>query len=274
MIYLVTALMIEASPFINKYKLKKDMGLNEFQVFRSDEVVLIITGVGKIKAAMGLVYLFSQYGITRKDIVVNIGLCGSLALPVGTLIIADKITDHDTKRDYYPDILTEGFMRRKLVCYSHVVSKDEITKDDIIVDMESAGIMEAAYKFVNAHQIVVCKIVSDNLSDKPVDTMLIQSVLNRNLSHVDSVINMQREAIFSDNIIDINEDEEYIKTIIGNLRLTDALSDILRANVRRAKIRGFDTKSILSHYMDLTSNTKDERKRIFDELSKALNQGL
>lgn len=275
MVYLVTALIVEASPLINKYNLKKDMKLNEFQVFRNNEIALIVTGVGKIKAAMGLVYLMSKYGITKKDIVINIGLCGSSKLPLGTLIIADKITDYDTKRDYYPDVFVSGYMTKSLMCYPYVVNKDEADeKDDVIVDMESSGIMEAAYKFLYSHQIVICKIVSDNLTGERLDILFIQSIINKNLMHIDAIIKQCKEIISSLSIVDLEQEEDYILRITENLRLTEALSDILRSKVRKAKIKGMDVKATIERYMNHTCKTKDERKKIFDELSKALNQEL
>ena len=54
MITITTALYCEALPFITKLNLKKDTSFTDFQVFRSEEVTLIITKPGSIQAAIGV----------------------------------------------------------------------------------------------------------------------------------------------------------------------------------------------------------------------------
>ncbi|HOA31897.1 MAG TPA: hypothetical protein PKM70_08225 [Clostridia bacterium] len=93
MIYIHTALSVEASPIIEGFKLKKDMDTKEFQVFGNEDVILIVSGVGKVKCAMGIAYLFGKYGVCEKDILLNVGYCGSsnLDVPLGTLKLANKV---------------------------------------------------------------------------------------------------------------------------------------------------------------------------------------
>jgi len=54
MILIVTALRIEAAPFIDYYKLKRDMSHKRHEVFKNSDssVMLLITRPGKIPAAM------------------------------------------------------------------------------------------------------------------------------------------------------------------------------------------------------------------------------
>ena len=53
MIYIHTALSVEASPIIEGFKLKKDMDTKEFQVFGNEDDVLIVA-VWESKCAMGI----------------------------------------------------------------------------------------------------------------------------------------------------------------------------------------------------------------------------
>ncbi|MCB0340373.1 MAG: hypothetical protein KDD53_12250, partial [Bdellovibrionales bacterium] len=61
MIAIVTALHCEAKPIIDHFGLKKDAQSHQFEVFLSDEYLLLISGVGKIKAAIGTTYLLARY---------------------------------------------------------------------------------------------------------------------------------------------------------------------------------------------------------------------
>ena len=63
MLYIVTALYIEAKPLISLFNLKKDNIYTKFQVFSNKNIKLIISGTGKIKSATALTYLISNKDI-------------------------------------------------------------------------------------------------------------------------------------------------------------------------------------------------------------------
>lgn len=52
MIFIVTALMLEAAPIIDYFKLKKDMTIHPYSVYKGSDIALIVSGVGKLKSAM------------------------------------------------------------------------------------------------------------------------------------------------------------------------------------------------------------------------------
>lgn len=68
---------LEAKPFIEQLELKKDLEFYKFQIFRNDKFALLITGVGKVKAAIAITYLFSLYRANDEDLLINIGVCGA-----------------------------------------------------------------------------------------------------------------------------------------------------------------------------------------------------
>ena len=72
MLYIVTALYIEAKPLISLFNLKKDNSYTKFQVFSNENVKLIISGTGKVKSATALTYLISKEDIKKNDYIVNI----------------------------------------------------------------------------------------------------------------------------------------------------------------------------------------------------------
>lgn len=168
MIYIVTALQIEASPIIEYFRLKRDMSINEYQVYKNSEIALIVGGVGKVKSAMAAVYLLAENKASKKDILLNIGFCGASAgrYPLGSLLLINKIKDMDTERDYYPDVFAgSNIPHEALLCCSKPIGKNALKGNtDFFCDMESSGVMEAARKFVYTHNVVILKVISDYLT--------------------------------------------------------------------------------------------------------------
>jgi nucleoside phosphorylase len=56
MIFIITALAIEAVPIIEHFKLKTDRNVHTYNIYRNAEIALIVAGVGKVKSAMASVY--------------------------------------------------------------------------------------------------------------------------------------------------------------------------------------------------------------------------
>ena len=131
MIYIVTALMLEAAPLIQHFNLKKDLDRRDFPVFHGSDIILAVSGTGKMQAAMAAAALLTTSPPSMYDVLLNIGFCG-IRLPVadaitqpsdldragharrsghdetiqaGTMLSIWKVTDVDTGHDYYPDVL-------------------------------------------------------------------------------------------------------------------------------------------------------------------------
>ena len=79
MIYILTALRPEADGLIKQYQLKKVKD-KPFEVFSSEEMKLVVSGVGKINAAAATSYILSDSDINynHEDFFLNFGICGTL----------------------------------------------------------------------------------------------------------------------------------------------------------------------------------------------------
>jgi hypothetical protein len=154
---------MEASPLIEYYKLS---GVKtSFQCYSNEKsgVFLIISGVGKVRSAVATAFALNY---NHDGFIVNFGFCGcSPVQDTGILVIANKITDFDTKKSYYPDILFEHNMEEvELVCVPHVQKKPVG-----FIDMESSGFYQAAVSFVKSHETAVIKLTSDHGGKMPSD---------------------------------------------------------------------------------------------------------
>lgn len=169
MLYIATALYIEATPFIQEFSLKKNSSHTKFEVFESEHITLIITGVSKLQAAIALTYLFTLKPPTKEDILLNFGFCGSLdkQYPLGQILMIHKIVQESNSRACYPDCLFPQPLKEATLfsCDTMITSENlhtlKIPTDTALLDMEAYGIYQAALHFISQHQMFFLKMVSD-----------------------------------------------------------------------------------------------------------------
>ena len=115
------ALYMEAQYLIQYYELKKEPESRHFQVFSNEDkqMRLVITGVGKINAAVAVAEISTIYSPADHDLIVNYGscaaengimsdgaeLCGGASVPPGSIIMVNKLTDVESGRTFYPDMI-------------------------------------------------------------------------------------------------------------------------------------------------------------------------
>lgn len=270
MVYIVTALQIEASPVIEYFKLKRDLSINEYQIYRNSEIALIVGGVGKIKSAMAAVYLLTSCKASKKDILLNIGFCGASTAeyPLGSLLLINKISDMDTGRDYYPDIFSgRNLPKAALYCCSKPMEENILKeKAGFFCDMESSGIMEAAKKFTYTHKVVILKVISDYLTPLGLDKEQLKGYIRNQIPFVEEIINALKLLDDSLNEIKMEQESMLLGIISENLKFSRSMNQILFSEVKRMKLRGYDPLKILEAYRLTSINSKVEGKRIFEQI--------
>ena len=154
------ALKAEATPLIEAFKLKPLSGNPLFPIYENDEIKLIISGVGKIKAGAACSYLA---GIHRDEDIygwINVGIGGHRTLSVGTPALINKITDDARKTQHFPSIVFEP------PCQTYgcitVENPENIYPTGNIYDMEAAGFYAIASKISPIEMVHVFKVISDN----------------------------------------------------------------------------------------------------------------
>ncbi|TYQ12787.1 UNVERIFIED_CONTAM: nucleoside phosphorylase [Acetivibrio alkalicellulosi] len=280
MVFIVTALMIEAAPIIEYYSLKKDMSVKAFQVYKNSDMVLIISGVGKIKSAMAVVHLLSIYNkgskmdgsdVYSNDILVNIGLCGAgdSNYDIGRLLIINKVTDMDTGRDYYPDVFCgKNLPSVSLCCYSRPIKSKDMK---VFCDMESAGIMEATKKFFYAHQVLILKVISDYLAPEKLDKKFLKSLIENNITLIDNTLREVKYLNEKFKKFSLNEEEsKFVEKIVKNLKFTDMMKQIIVKDIVNAKKKGTDVLNVLGFSLESKVNSKLEGKKIFEHIRQKL----
>ncbi|MEA4890427.1 MAG: nucleoside phosphorylase [Clostridiaceae bacterium] len=276
MILIVTALKLEAEPLIAYYHLKRDMTIHAYPVYGNADMRLIIGGVGKVRSAMAAAFLLSGSPDAKQDILCNIGFCGtgSRSVKPGTMIAVWKVTDMDTQRDYYPDVFWgQDLPGAVLCCYARPVRRTDIATQDsasFYCDMESAGIMEAAARFLDAHQVALLKITSDFLTPDQLDKTALQQLLADRLPEIVRIIQSWRNLAGAANRDSLAGERNLLNQLSGNHHFTVAMKHLLDDAVRKSFINGKNPVAILEQAAGTSSASKREGKILFEQLRQQL----
>ena len=278
MILFVTALTIEADPLIRRYFMKRDMSSTAFPVFIGNNVVLIISGVGKTNAAMAVVVLAERYVTNRDDIIlVNVGFCGSFdaSLVPGTLVSLHKITDMDSGRDYYPEVcVDEKVPSLSAGCFSKLVREGDLETDRppfSVCDMESAGVLAAASRYFSTHRILLLKIVSDMLNPDALDRHTLENDVDQSMPDVERLVAQRALSCEGGPKDSLYKDELLLTSLCERLGFTVSMSHVLKKDVLSYRARGMDPTDLLVAALRTDIRSKNEGKAAFAALREKLH---
>jgi adenosylhomocysteine nucleosidase len=161
------ATMTEAKPLIMGLALA-EIENQPFRVFKDSRIALVISGIGKVNAAMASVWLIENF---RPSLICNIGAAGALGErgQLGDIYHISKVTDPDrpdletgVPMEYVPDVL-EGFPEMSLATHDRPLRSFEERNAAAgladLVDMEGAAVVQAAHRF--GLRCFIFKFVSD-----------------------------------------------------------------------------------------------------------------
>jgi len=160
MLNLIVALAEEARPIIHYYRLKRMHHLHAFPVYGSDDIRLIVSGIGNLAAATATGYLAGIGDVTKSKAWLNIGIAGSSSLAVGEIVMAHKVTDETRQQHFYPTLCFEAVCKTAIIETVAVPQTDYV--EGVAYDMEAAGFYSAAMRFSTTEMIHCLKIISDN----------------------------------------------------------------------------------------------------------------
>ena len=209
---IISAFYKEVAPIIKYYNLKKEN--SPFEIFKSDEIIVIISGIGKLNSAIVTTYLLSNYEI---DFCINFGIAGSSKFKVGEIFMINKIN-----KKLYPDILySHPFKETFIECFDKIKTDGEFN----LVDMESEGFFKAATKFMPLENIFIIKIVSDNLVCFRPDDNFMNNLISPHLKNIISFINsLEKKEKFK-------FDEKYLESLVTKYRLSKSQKEILKNKI-------------------------------------------
>lgn len=156
MVTIYCALYAEAQYLIQHYELKKASVSRHFQVFVNAErsMRVVITGVGKTNAAVAVTEISTMDLPSKEDLMVNYGSCagepmkksgtqscdGGAVLPVGSIIMINKLTDVESGRTFYPDMIyRHPFAEGEVETSVHAYAAEAGGRDGVPTRTDAAG---------------------------------------------------------------------------------------------------------------------------------------
>lgn len=275
MIYICSAMYIEAEPFIKRLDLKKDTKVTKFQIFRNEEFILLITGAGKIKSSIAATYMLTKYEPHESDIFLNIGFCGSknASYKIGQSFLCNKIIDNDTQKTYFTDILFKHhFNETSIDTFSIPVNSENIKTaiEGELVDMESSALYESALTFMQPHQIFFIKIVSDYLKQEFTedDISTLKTIINEASEEIISwITDLNKKFNYSRDILS-PKDIEVIDLISNNLRLSCTMKNEFKQVIKYNELINNDISDIVAAALPLKCKSKKEGKVYLEKIKQ------
>ena len=160
MLNIIVALKCEAKPIIHQYGLKRRSGQHAFAVYENDDIVLTISGWGKVAAAAATSFVHVLTGMRSHSAWLNIGIAGHRERAIGQGVLAQKISNAATGRNWYPPMIMD--VPCELENLLTVDKVEENFSENAVYEMEAAGFYETASRFSTAELIHCYKVVSDN----------------------------------------------------------------------------------------------------------------
>lgn len=159
-VFIFVALSCEAKPLVQAWNLRKISQQRPFVIYANQEQVVVVAGMGKLAMAAAVAYTLCLYADIYNPILINFGIAGHQHYPIGQLYLADKISDSETCKNYYPQLMFSSNIPTTAVTTLSKPSNDYDAGS--LFDMEAAAFYEIATKFSTNELIHSVKIISDN----------------------------------------------------------------------------------------------------------------
>lgn len=273
--FIVTALRAEAVPLIRKFGLKQNTSSRPFQRFESKEIILVVSGVGKILSAIATTWILNQGKRGESSTALNFGLCGcsNRKIPLGSLAIINKITDHGSGRNFYPELLLRHpFIESALTTYdAPVFCGDPNSAPAGMADMEASGFFQAAARILPLERILCLKLVSDYLEPREFGAKAVEDLVEARVGEVEQVLANGRLPIRNrDHFNPL--DSQILNAIEKSLRLTFTQKCQMHLWAHGFVIRNETSlKSLESFSIRSPANRRDRNKRLA-EIKAILSQ--
>ena len=159
MLIWITALHCEAKPIIDHYRLKKSQSHHAFDIYEKDQIVCIVTGIGKLACAAATAWIAAFNHDARSIAWINVGTAGSASHDIGTALLINRISDESSRHFYPAPLLNSRFET------AHCLTRNESGTDyhpQQLYDMEASAFYHTATRFSCAELVQCVKIISDN----------------------------------------------------------------------------------------------------------------
>lgn len=265
MLEIICAIYPEAKPLIHHLSLKKSQCIKGCDSFiSSDEKIrLTLTGVGKIQAASAAALLLDQ---SEDPYLLSFG--SAFGFQEG-LFLADKITDIDTGRSFYPDLLLKTSLKEtEFITGSKVLKTNDASEKFAgkIYDMESSAVYESALRFIGPHQMMFVRFVSDHDANSVHSSDIIERC-EAVYPDVKELIDEILSSVSENETEEINEETD---AFCERIHASRSMKEEIRQIVRYASSMDMDHHAIMHELTEQEVTSKEEGKKVLYEFRKRI----
>lgn len=228
-VFVFCALACEAKPLIETWKLGKQSASLPFASYSNSNRVVVVSGIGKAAMAAAIGYTLARFDESQMPVMVNFGIAGHAFHPCGEGYLANKLTDSETGKRFYPQL---GFSLPCTTCNLTSSSRPESSYEaDCLYDMEASAFYETAVRFSSCELIHCLKVVSDNRQN-PVTNFNEADVANwcrQQLPILDDLLDQLQQLRQSLAVVDMNQ----YQAILDELHFSATNSAKLRTLLQR-----------------------------------------
>jgi len=273
MVIIVCALHCEAKPLITHFGLRGEKMRAPFDLYRGDEHFLLVTGVGRLKAAISVSSFLSKF--EEISALVNIGICGgNKEDPLGELYLINKVTDVALAKSFYPQMLMRSELAEATIStFDRPVAFQNTPANSFwLADMEASGIWQAANAFIESEKIQFLKIVSDHLCHERPSKEYVSGLVAKKLGAIEVFISNFQQFSRALAKKGANKREVAVTKLIQSLRLTEAQSHKLDKSAIGYKLRSGQDLSVLDGFIARSVTTTHQRNIVFREVVDVLSK--
>jgi adenosylhomocysteine nucleosidase len=185
MIRFVTALTAEATPIVERFRMTRREG--SFPIYISDNVSLVVSGMGKRASAAATAYLHARTEENPNPVWVNVGIAGHQTFTPGKLLVAHTIRDEATGKCWFPPQLSRSAAKAEVIT---VEQTETVFDSEAVYDMEASGFYPTASFFSTGEFVQCLKIVSDNRESKASELTRdrIREVVSNQLGTIETLV--------------------------------------------------------------------------------------
>ena len=186
---IITAMREEAEHIIERYHLKHVHTLSTLEIYESDDLVLALSGIGKVQASIAASYLCQNYDL---ESYINIGIAGNLRAEcqsIWDVFIVSWVMQHDMylpfewvhldyaradielKEQSFWELCSEGFA---VILWAGCLTWDQFIDDALrvqslsenhplahVVEMEAYAIAATLREYGKLDRLICIKSISD-----------------------------------------------------------------------------------------------------------------
>lgn len=274
MLYIVMAFYAEAAPLIEAMQLKRSKEETVYDTFQDEnrDVVLILTGVGKLQAAVAVSHICTKYRLGKEDFLLHIG--SAAGAEIGNVYVINRIQDKETKHFYYPDVL---FRHELPECGVVTVGRpldDGVPEGGCLYDMEAVGVYQGCVPYLGQHQMAFLKVASDAGEAAGMTAEKLREIIGKRVPDILQVVETIR--IFMESQKSEQPDDEELrwrKQLYEDMRCSETMRLQTEQLLRYLWLAGVEYHALIEedyHGAKLPCKDRREGKKYLERLKKQL----